>query len=431
MVRGEEGRRPHPNLRFPRSIDGHARCAADERLQVAQRLASSLDEATSWFEPELLRLDPQRLESTMKSNPSLAPYSYFLKNILRRKEHTLSPDAEAVLARTTILEQAPSDIYTVLTTSDLAWPEVTIDERPVRVDRAGYAVLRDSRDRSVRKLAFETFFGTFQAYEASVGRILASEVASNLFQAESRGYANVLAWALAGDNIPEEVYRTLVREVNAALPVLHRYFRLRARMLGIEDLRYHDMYPALVEMEENFDLETSRELTLAALAPLGPEYIAELTRATEQRWQHVYPSPTKRGGAFMEGGAYDVHPYILLNHNDSFDSLSTYAHEWGHAVHSILANRAQPWPTSQYSTFLAEVASIGNELFLLDHLLKQASTREERLFFLGQELELFRTTFFRQAMFAEFELAIHEEVQSGGALSGARLTAIYGDLLTK
>jgi oligoendopeptidase F len=404
---------------------------ATERQQLSQQMLAQLDGATSWIEPEILALGEERVRAYQRRAPGLKPYAFYLDNILRRAPHTLSAEAESVMAASSLMQAAPNDIYNTLTTADMEWPELVVDGETVKVDRAGYSRLREHPDRDVREAAFRAFFGRLKDFEGSLGQILSSEVTANLFQSRARNYEGVLAWSLSDDNIPAAVYRTLIEETNAALPSLHRYLKLRARMLGIEEMKYHDMYPSLVESDAEWDIEVSRELTIEALAPLGEAYVKRLRHATQQRWQHVFPAEGKRGGAFMAGSAYDVHPYIMLNHNDTYDALSTYAHEWGHAVHTMLAKEAQPWPTVQYSPFLAEVASIANEIFLSAHMLENAETDDERLFYLGQELELIRRTYFRQAMFAEFELAIHEEVEAGNALSGARLTEIYGDLLRK
>lgn len=404
---------------------------AGERQQLALQMLTELENAVSWLEPEILALGENRVRRYQGREEGLEAYSFYLENILRRAPHTLGAEAESVIAASALMQAAPNDLYSTLTTADFEWPEIEIEGNKQRIDRAGYARFREDPDREVRRRTFEAFFGKLKSHESSLGKILGSEVDANLFQTRVRNYEGVLAWALSEDNIPAAVYRTLIDETNAALPVLHRYLKLRGRILGIDDLAYHDLYPALVESDETWDIEDARTLTLAALAPLGEAYIDRLEYATAQRWQHVFPGETKRGGAFMSGSAYDVHPYIMLNHNDTFDALSTYAHEWGHAVHTMLAKEAQPWPTVQYSPFLAEVASIANELFLSAHMLAQAETDEDRLFFLGQELELIRRTYFRQAMFAEFELAIHEEVEDGNALSGPRMTQIYGDLLRR
>ena len=278
---------------------------------------------------------------------------------------------------------------------------------------------------------FDAFFGAYRSYGETLATTLSGQIKASTFRARARGFDSNLAQALDGDDIPRTVYETLVREVNAELPTLHRYLRLHGRMLGIADLHYYDIYPAAVADPRRYDVAASARLLRAATAPLGPEYAELLDHALAQRWMHVRPAEGKRSGAYMMGSAYDVHPYLLLNHNDDFESLTTFAHEWGHAMHSLLANRAQPFAKAAYPTFLAEIASIANEVLLYDHLRRTAATPREELFYLFEELQGLRGTFFRQTQFAEFELAAHREIERGGALSGARLDGLYGDLLKR
>jgi oligoendopeptidase F len=234
--------------------------------------------------------------------------------------------------------------------------------------------------------------------------------------------------------MPPVVYRTLIAETNAGLPTLHRYLNLRRELLGISGpLEYLDFYAPMFKSAgtRRFDLAESERITLDALHPLGEDYLELLRRGFASKWMHAYPQHGKASGAYMNGGAYDVHPYLLLNHNDDFESLSTLAHEWGHAVHSLLANRAQPFEKANYSTFIAESASIGNQMLLNDYMVAHAKSRDDKLFYLGEGLETIRKIFFRQAMFSEFELAIHEEYEQGRPLSGARMTEMYCKILRK
>ncbi|MBP1621606.1 MAG: pepF, partial [Acidobacteria bacterium] len=283
-----------------------------------------------------------------------------------------------------------------------------------------------------RLLVFGEFWKTYGAYQRTFGVTLDAQVKRDLFYARARNYPNCLAAALDAGNVPESVYRTLIAEVNRALPTLHRAFKLRGRLLGIADLAYHDIYPPLVpELEVRFPIDAGKALMLESLAPLGAEYSAVVRRGLEGRWMDVYPRTGKRSGAYSNGAAYDVHPYVLMNYNDDYESVSTLAHEWGHALHSHLANQAQPYPTADYSIFVAEVASTFNEALLLDRMLKQATSDDQRLYYLGSYLEGLRGTFFRQTMFAEFELAIHEAGERGEALTSEKLSAMYGELLRR
>jgi oligoendopeptidase F len=263
---------------------------------------------------------------------------------------------------------------------------------------------------------------------------MTGHVMGDVFKAKARKFDNSLSAALFQSNMPDSVYKTLIEETHAALPTLHRYLRMRRERLGITDeLAYYDNYPSMFPLSPapTFSVRESETLTLAALAPLGPDYLALMRKGFAGQWMNVMPHEGKANGAYMNGSAYDVHPYLLLNHSDNYQGLTTIAHEWGHAVHTLLANAAQPFENSQYSTFIAESASIGNEMLLNDYMVEHAKSKAEKLYYLGQGLEAIRTTYFRQTQFAEFELAAHEEVEQGRPLSGARLSEIYCGLLKR
>jgi oligoendopeptidase F len=239
-----------------------------------------------------------------------------------------------------------------------------------------------------------------------------------------------VAASLASNDIPESVYRTLVAEVNRGLPTLHRYLKLRQRMLKLPDLAYHDIYPDLVPASRSYSPEDAAQLTVDAVAPLGAPYQAQLRQALAAGTMHVFPAPGKSSGAY-QSGVYGMTPLVFLNHQGTFDSVSTYAHEWGHGMHTLLANGAQPFETAGYSLFVAEVAAFTHELLLQGHARASATTPQERLGVLGEAIERIRGAYFRQAMFAEFELATHDALERGEALSGKRMTQMYCELLRK
>ncbi|MBC7617942.1 MAG: oligoendopeptidase F family protein, partial [Candidatus Saccharibacteria bacterium] len=249
--------------------------------------------------------------------------------------------------------------------------------------------------------------------------------------AKVRRFPDSLTQALFANNLPRAVYDTLVDQANANLPTLHRYFKLRAKMLGVSDMQYFDIYPPLVSSDLKYPIDESVRYMLASVKPLGDDYVKAMEAGTQARWMDVYPRDKKRSGAYMNGSVYDVHPYVLLNHNDDYESLSTLAHEWGHAMHSVLSAKAQPFMTADYPTFTAEIASTTNEVLLLDHMLKVSKTDDERMLYLGSALENLRGTFFRQAMFAEFERTVHAKVDKGDSLTGEAFTQIYGDILKR
>ncbi len=405
----------------------------EERRQLARALLSDLAAAVSWYKPELLSVGEEKVLSYLDSEPGLAVHRHDIEDVLRQAPHTLDKNVEEVLAKTSKLSMAPTSIYSILANANLPWKEIELSTgEKLLLSQAGYSKGRQAKAREDRELVFNTFWSTWKDYEATLGTVLNSHVQGLAFQTDVRKHDTSVGRALFGDNMPEAVYRTLVDEVNAALPTLHRYFSLRKRMLNIkDDMRYYDIYPPLVNLDITYNIEDSISITRRALEPLGDEYMAGYDEGVKGRWMHVYPQEGKRSGAYMFGSAYDVHPYVLLNHNDDYESASTFAHEYGHAVHSVLSNSTQPWETASYATFIAETASIMNEMLLEDLVVSEASTDEEKLYYLGVGLEALRGTFFRQTMFAEFELKINEEVEQGNILTGEKLSSIYLDLLKR
>ena len=405
---------------------------AQERRGLASALLSGFGETVAFVSPELLRVGAATIERFLAEVPGLSRHAFNLRNTLRQEAHTLSDESEQVIAAAGPVVQGPERIFAMLTSSDMAFPAVTLSTgEDVRLDQPGYSLHRAAPNRSDRKLVFDRFWGAWKAYETTLGQTLDTQVKAHVFEAKARRYRSALDAALSGPNIPTAVYHTLIEAAHRHLPSLHRYFRLRQRMLSLEDLHYYDIYPPLVASDRFFDIDESKELTLASVAPLGSHYLELLGQGLAGNWMHVYPQAGKAPGAYMYGDVYDVHPYLLLNHNGQFDSLSTFTHEWGHAIHTMLAKEQNPYETAGYATFTAEIASTTNEVLLQEYMLGQEITDEERLFYLGTALEAVRGTFFRQVMFAEFELMIHQLVETGEALSGEKMTEVYGGLLRR
>ena len=406
--------------------------ANQERRQLATDLGSRYGEASAWINPELLSIGRPKIEGFLAADPGLARFRFGIEDALRQAPHTLSPESEAILATVDAPLGAPGDIRVQLVSSDIPRPTVTLSNgEKARLDDQGYTIHRTATVRADRKLVFDQFWTSYHGFESSLGAALTAQVRGEMFKARARKFGTALEAALYGNDLPEGVYRTLIAETNRGLPVLHRYFDLRRRMLKLPDIAYYDIYPPLVSLDRTFSLDEMRQLTSEAIKPLGPEYGATFARAAAGRWMDPRPRPGKQSGAYMNGSAYDVHPYLLLNLSDKYDGLTTYAHEWGHAMHTLLANAAQPFETAQYPTFTAEIASTAQEALLAEYMLAHAKTKQEKLFYLGQMMENFRGTFFRQAMFAEFQLAIHDLAEKGEGLSGARMTSLFGDLLRK
>ncbi|MCI0517596.1 MAG: oligoendopeptidase F [Woeseiaceae bacterium] len=403
-----------------------------ERDQLSQIMFARLNEATAWMQPELLRVGEEVINAYIKEDERLDRFSFQLEDSLRNAPHTLGDEAEETLAYFSQAFAAPYNTYSLVSNSDIPWPTVTLsDGTEFLVDSQGYGRLRGGPNRDDRKLVFDTYWGKWLEYRNSVGSVLNSHIQTQVSLAKARNYDSVLHRELFQDNLPPEVYRTLVAEVNNALPTLHRYFKLRARMLGLEQMHYYDIYPPMVALQKKFDLETSKEITLKAMAVLGDDWVEMQRKAIDQRWMHVMPQRGKQSGAYMNPSAYDVHPYLLLNHNDDYESLSTFAHEWGHAMHTLYSRQAQPFDTAFYSTFIAEIPSTSLELILQDYMVSNAESPEEKLFYLGQGLEGMRGTFFRQTMFAEFELSLYEAAERGEALSGEKISEMYAELVRR
>lgn len=410
-----------------RLADGQARYGR------VQALLAAFGESVAWMNPEVLSVGAETVERFLALEPALEPYSMMLRDAVRMAPHTLDAQGEALLAGASLALGQPYNVYAMYANASIPWPKVTLsDGKELRVDQSGYSRGRQSPNRDDRKLVFDTFWGAWKQYENGMGATLNAQVQGAVFNARARKFEGVLEAAMFANALPPEIYTQLVAQVNAGLPTFHRYLKLRGRMLGIDALRYYDIYPPIIAANTGvFDVKRSAEITLAALAPFGEEYVGLMREGMAARWMHSHPQEGKQAGAYMAGSAYDVHPYLLLNHNDDYESMSTFAHEWGHAMHTLLANKAQPFEKASYSTFIAEMASIIDEILLQEYMIANARTKEEKLFYLGTALELSRGSFFRQTMFGEFELAIHRAAERGEPLTGPVLTQIYGDLLRR
>lgn len=403
-----------------------------EFSQKADILGSKVDEAGSFLRPEVLKIGKAKIEQFLKQDKGLVVYRHPLDQILRAAPHTLDAEGEGIVAQFGLATGAGGSVYTMLSNADMPWPTVKLsDGTEVKLDQAAYTKYRAVGNREDRKKVFDAFWGKWKEFERTYGVTFYEQLKKETVYTKVRKYPDSITRALDNDNLPPAVYNMLVEQTRANLPTLHRYFKIRAKMLGISDLHYYDMYPPLLTSDLKYPVEQGKELMLEAVKPLGPEYVATMKDALQHRWMDVYPRAHKKSGAYMNGIAYDVHPYLLLNYNDDYESVSTLAHEWGHAMHSYLANHNQAFINSDYPIFTAEIASTTNETLLLDHMLKIAKTDDERLLYLGAALENLRTTFFRQAMFADFEREVHARVDKGDSLTGEELSHIYGDILRK
>ncbi|HVU50690.1 MAG TPA: oligoendopeptidase F [Polyangia bacterium] len=397
-----------------------------EMKQSAEELATAFSAACSWVRPEILALEPAKVRRWLAGEPKLAPYRMYLEETLRRKPHTLSAAEEHVAAEAGELERAGGEVHGVLANADLPYPTVKLSTgESVRLDAQGYSLHRQDRARADRDKVFAAFFGALATYERTMGATLAAAVKAHLFEKRVRHFDSALEAALFNDNIPPVVYKQLLADVHRSLPTLHRYLALRKRMLGVDTLRYQDLYvPLVASVDLRFGPDEARAITLEALAPLGKDYTEALRKGFESRWTDYLPSTGKRSGAYSTG-VYGVHPYQLLNFNGRYEDLTTLAHESGHSMHTFLSYGAQPYPTADYPIFVAEVASTFNENLLIHYMLDHAKDDATKLFLLGTLLDGLRTTLFRQTQFAEFELAFHEQAERGEPLTGENLSKLY------
>jgi len=408
-----------------------------ENLELADRaraLGAQREEALAFLKPEVLRLGKARVEALLKEDKSLGVYRHYVDDIVRMKAHTLDAKGEGIVASFELSQGATGSTYQILSNAELPWPTVKLsDGKEVKLDQSAYTEHREAHNRDDRKKVFDAFWGKWKEFERTFGVTLHESLKKDTVYTRVRKYPSTLSRSLDRERLPPAAYETLIAESNKGLPTLHRYFRLRGRMLGLKEgeMRYYDIYPPLVQSSLKYPLDQAKKMALESAKPLGERYLEAMAKGFENRWMDVYPRPRKQSGAHMAGSAYDVHPYVLMNYNDNYESVSTLAHEWGHAMHSYFSNAAQPFINSDYATFVAEIASTFNEALLLEYALKNAKNDDERLLYLGSALENLRGTFFRQAMFAEFERDIHARVDKGESLSGKRLSEMYGEILRR
>lgn len=395
-------------------------------------LGSKLGEATSWARPEILAIGSKKIDEFLKQEPGLAVYRQPLRDIVRAEPHTLDAAGEALVAGFALSANAAGNIYQVLANADFPWPTVKLsDGKELKLDEPGFETARELPNRDDRKRAFDAFYGKWKEFERTLGATYYADTKEDTVYAKVRRYPDAFARSMDANNLPLAVYDQLVKSANETLPTLHRYFKLRGRILGIPEMRYYDIYPPLVSGGREYPIDEGIKIMLESAKPLGDAYVAAMKKGLDDRWMDVYPRPRKQSGAHMAGAAYDVHPYLLINYTNNYNSVSTIAHEWGHAMHSYLSNKAQPFPTARYATFVAEIASTTNEAFLLDYVLRNAKNDDERLLYLGSALEGLRGTFYRQTMFAEFEREVHGRVDKGEVMTGDKLTKIYADIIRR
>jgi oligoendopeptidase F len=431
----------HLNKEFARlfsyanlSLDQDMRVPSSGALQQeTDQLGAMFGEKSAFIEPEILALSPARVRSFIGGERRLEIHRHYLDDLLRRQAHTGTEREEQIIAAAGLMADAPSGIHDLLVNADFPYPEMTLaDGRRVKLAPSEYARQRRSTNRQDRKEALAAYMGKLNDYRRTFGALLNAQIMKDLFQMKARKYASCLESSLDGDNIPVPVFRSLVAGVNANLGTLHRYLKLRQRILGLDQLHYYDLSaPPVAAAARTYTFEEARDHLLATLQPLGDEYLAVVKKAFAGRWIDVYPTEGKRSGGYSNGWAYDVHPYVMINYGGTYDDMSGLAHELGHAVHSQLSNTHQPFAVAAGPRFVVEVASTFNEALLVEAMLKQSRDDEARLSMLGNYLDGFALKIFRATLISEFELRIHELAEKGEQLTGDGLNGMYLELIRK
>ncbi len=401
--------------------------------QEMAQVGATFGAETAFIEPEILKIDRATIDRFIAAEPRLKAYRLYLDDIVRRAAHTGTEAEERLIASSSVMAGTPGNVFGIFSDADFPYPTVTLsDGKSVRLDPSNFSVFRGVPNRDDRQKVMAAFFGALGGFRGTFGATLNGEVQSHEFFAKARHYDTALAAALDGPNIPTSVYMHLIDGVNRSLPTFHRYLALRKKMLGVSELHYYDLYAPLVSsVDLTYTPEAAEQQVLAALAPLGAGYTAAARRAFDERWIDLFPSPGKRAGAYSNGGAYDVHPYMLLNYNGQYTDVSTLAHELGHTMQTYFSNKTQPYALASYPIFVAEVASTFNEALLIDHMLKSISDDKTKLSLLGSYLENIKGTVFRQTQFAEFELRAHEMAEKGEPLTGEALSTLYAGITKK
>ena len=398
----------------------------------AQGLLVELSESLSFVEPELMELPDGIIETFLDENEELLVYRQYFENIIRQKKHVLPTEQEQLLAAMGEVAESPKDIFSMFNNADIRFPEITgEDGHPVQVTHGRYMSLMQSRNRQVRKDAFEAMYGVYGDWRNTLAAMYRANVKQEAFLAKAHKYTSDLEAALDGSHIPVKVYEQLIEAVHESMPLMYRYMKLRKKLLGVEELHMYDLYVPVIEQDHSeIPFEQAKKTVLEGLAPMGEEYLHLLREGFDHGWIDVYENQGKRTGAYS-WGAYGTHPYVLLNYQGTLHDVFTLAHEMGHALHSWYSDEHQPYIYAGYRIFVAEVASTCNEALLIHYLMEQskkAGDRKKTMYLMNYFLEQFRTTLFRQTMFAEFEKITHGLQEQGETLTAERLCEIYYDL---
>ncbi|MGN7469001.1 oligoendopeptidase F [Brevibacillus sp. SAFN-007a] len=395
----------------------------------ATSLSTQVYGAISYIQPEILAIPTEELQTWINETEGLAHYRILLDEITRFKPHTLSAEEEALLANMSELASAPTKIFGMLNNADMKFPMITDENgEEVELTKGRYTQFMESKDRRVRKEAFQALYATYGKFRNTIAAALTSAIKGDVFYARTRKYPSALHAALFADNVDLSVYDNLIATIREHLPLMHRYIALRKKLLGVEELHMYDLYvPIVPEVDMKIPYDQAVATIKEALRPLGEEYGRVLAEGFSNGWIDVHENEGKTSGAYS-WGAYTTHPYVLMNYQDNLNNMFTLAHEMGHALHSYHSNQAQPYTYADYKIFVAEVASTLNEALLMHHLLQTTTDKKQRMYVINYYLEQFRGTVFRQTMFAEFEKIVHAKEEQGEPLTADSLSAIYREL---
>lgn len=414
----------------------HMKLDEDTRLGNSQELSDKglslyveVEEKTSFLVPEILTLNVEELNKYLEEQEELKLYNHFLDDILRVKEHILSAREESILAQMGEVANSPQKIFSMLNNADLKFPSIKDENgKEIEITHGNFIPLMESKNREVRKTAFEELYKTYKNFKNTFAASLNGDLKKNIFNARIRNFASSREASLSANNIPLTVYDNLINAIHNNLDSMYKYMDIRKRALNLDELHMYDLYvPIVKDVDFNIPFDKGVEIIKKALAPLKDEYLAGMNEGFNSGWIDIYENRGKRSGAYSSG-SYDSKPYILLNYHDTLDNVFTVAHEMGHSMHSYFSKKNQPYVYGGYGIFVAEVASTTNECLLLDYMLNNVTDKNERLYLLNHYLESFRTTVFRQTMFAEFEKLIHEHLENGEALTADYLCEAYKKL---
>lgn len=402
------------------------------RMNKVDSFMAEFASYNAYFVPEILSLPEEHIRGLIKDDEDFKQYAFFLENILKEKPHILSKEKEELLALASDCLDAPSSIHNMLTNADMNFGNIKNEKgEEIELTEGNYSSFIRSKDRTVRELAFKTLFGKYKSLENTLATTLTSSIKTFNFSARIRSYKSPIEASLSPNDIPVSVYENSIKTISDNVSALHRYVKVKKKLLGLDEIHMYDLYVPVIEIEkEHVEFDRAIKLANDALKPLGTEYLSIFNEGVKSGWIDIYQNKGKRAGAYSWGG-YETMPYVLLNYNYELNDVSTLVHEMGHSIHSYYSRKTQPYFYSGYTLFCAEVASTTNEALLIHYQIENESDPKKKLFLINEELEQIRTTVFRQLMFAEFELLTHNELNQGNSLTAEDYNKIWHDLNVK